>query len=256
MHPGQKLKPGALRAVRGHGRRADGRGARAAVLRPADDPAVGRDGRRRRRADRRDRARAAAALHQARRHARRIASAIRRCSPRARGSVAAPTAGLHFTPALLAAIDAAASSAPTITLHVGYGTFKPVRVDERRGPRRSIPSRTRSRPRPRRRSTRALDDGRRVDRGRHDDDARAGGCGARAASGRSRAPGRADARRCSSIPGFEFRVDRRAAHELPSAEVVAADAGGRVRRPRARARGVPRGRRASATASTAMATRC
>jgi S-adenosylmethionine:tRNA ribosyltransferase-isomerase len=48
----------------------------------------------------------------------------------ARGSVAAPTAGLHFDGALLEAIDAAGVRRLTVTLHVGYGTFKPVRADE------------------------------------------------------------------------------------------------------------------------------
>jgi S-adenosylmethionine:tRNA ribosyltransferase-isomerase len=48
---------------------------------------------------------------------------------RARGSVAAPTAGLHFDDALLAAIDARGVRRTSLTLHVGYGTFKPVRVD-------------------------------------------------------------------------------------------------------------------------------
>ena len=45
------------------------------------------------------------------------------------GSVAAPTAGLHFTPALLEALDRAGVDRVAITLHVGYGTFKPVRTD-------------------------------------------------------------------------------------------------------------------------------
>jgi S-adenosylmethionine:tRNA ribosyltransferase-isomerase len=46
-----------------------------------------------------------------------------------RGSVAAPTAGLHFDRPLLDALDAAGVERATVTLHVGYGTFKPVRVD-------------------------------------------------------------------------------------------------------------------------------
>ena len=48
---------------------------------------------------------------------------------RPRGSVAAPTAGLHFTPALLDALAARGVERAEITLHVGYGTFQPVRVD-------------------------------------------------------------------------------------------------------------------------------
>ena len=47
-----------------------------------------------------------------------------------RGSVAAPTAGLHFTPDLLTQLRTAGVQVVTITLHVGYGTFKPVRVDD------------------------------------------------------------------------------------------------------------------------------
>jgi S-adenosylmethionine:tRNA ribosyltransferase-isomerase len=46
-----------------------------------------------------------------------------------RGSIAAPTAGLHFDAALLDAIDRAGVERITITLHVGYGTFKPVRAE-------------------------------------------------------------------------------------------------------------------------------
>src|SRR5262249_55877522 len=48
---------------------------------------------------------------------------------RERGSVAAPTAGLHFTPALLAELAARGVERVEITLHVGYGTFQPVRVE-------------------------------------------------------------------------------------------------------------------------------
>lgn len=45
------------------------------------------------------------------------------------GSVAAPTAGLHFTDALLEALRAKGISTAFVTLHVGAGTFMPVRVD-------------------------------------------------------------------------------------------------------------------------------
>ncbi len=48
----------------------------------------------------------------------------------ARGSVAAPTAGLHFTPALLERLRARGVERHAITLHVGYGTFEPVRMEE------------------------------------------------------------------------------------------------------------------------------
>jgi S-adenosylmethionine:tRNA ribosyltransferase-isomerase len=46
-----------------------------------------------------------------------------------RGSVAAPTAGLHFTPQIVAALAAQGVGLASVTLHVGYGTFKPVRVE-------------------------------------------------------------------------------------------------------------------------------
>lgn len=46
------------------------------------------------------------------------------------GAVAAPTAGLHFTPDILAALAARDISHACVTLHVGAGTFAPVRVEE------------------------------------------------------------------------------------------------------------------------------
>lgn len=45
-----------------------------------------------------------------------------------RGAIAAPTAGLHFTPAVLAQVSARRARIVEITLHVGYGTFEPVRA--------------------------------------------------------------------------------------------------------------------------------
>src|SRR6185503_17412332 len=45
------------------------------------------------------------------------------------GAVAAPTAGLHFDAALLRAIEARGAAVAKITLHVGAGTFQPVRTD-------------------------------------------------------------------------------------------------------------------------------
>ena len=46
-----------------------------------------------------------------------------------RGSVAAPTAGLHFTPQILSALRAEGIEIARITLHVGLGTFAPLRVE-------------------------------------------------------------------------------------------------------------------------------
>ncbi len=47
-----------------------------------------------------------------------------------RGAIAAPTAGLHFTPQIFVELAARGVQVVEITLHVGYGTFEPVRVSE------------------------------------------------------------------------------------------------------------------------------
>ena len=50
-----------------------------------------------------------------------------------KGSVAAPTAGLHFTPAVLAALDEQGIEREELTLHVGAGTFRPVKSERIKG---------------------------------------------------------------------------------------------------------------------------
>jgi S-adenosylmethionine:tRNA ribosyltransferase-isomerase len=127
----------------------------------------------------------------------------------ARGSIAAPTAGLHFDEALVTAIEAAGVERVTITLHVGYGTFKPVRVDEVEAhvvdpePYEISPAAAAA-------INRALDEGRRVvavgttTTRALEDAARRGGLSRASASGGIR-PGRADAD-LFIYPGFQFQV--------------------------------------------------
>ncbi|MDT4954576.1 MAG: S-adenosylmethionine:tRNA ribosyltransferase-isomerase [Acidobacteriota bacterium] len=49
---------------------------------------------------------------------------------RERGAIAAPTAGLHFTPRVITELKARGAHLAEITLHVGYGTFEPVRAED------------------------------------------------------------------------------------------------------------------------------
>jgi S-adenosylmethionine:tRNA ribosyltransferase-isomerase len=200
MHPGQKLKPGAQVLFEGGGRRLHGEvverlffGRRRIRLTPdhgSVEDAVEAIGhmplppyiRRPDTREDRDRYQTVFAAH--------------------RGSIAAPTAGLHFDEALVTAIEAAGVERVTLTLHVGYGTFKPVRVDEVEAhvvdpePYEISPPAAAA-------INRALDEGRRVvavgtTTTRALEDA------ARQGSGRIR-PGRADAD-LFIHPGFEFQV--------------------------------------------------
>jgi S-adenosylmethionine:tRNA ribosyltransferase-isomerase len=137
------------------------------------------------------------------------------------GAVAAPTAGLHFDDALLAALRARGVEFGTITLHVGAGTFQPVRADQLehhvmhsdRGHARPRP------PRDRRRDHR----------------------GARAGEQLARRRGEALRRRNADLhlPRPAHPRGRRPDHELPPARVDPADAGLRLCRPAAHARGLP-----------------
>jgi S-adenosylmethionine:tRNA ribosyltransferase-isomerase len=80
---------------------------------------------------------------------------------RQRGSVAAPTAGLHMTERLVDAIEARGVHLVEITLHVGYGTFQPVRV-ERVEDHRLAPERCEISEPAAARINRALDEGHRI----------------------------------------------------------------------------------------------
>jgi S-adenosylmethionine:tRNA ribosyltransferase-isomerase len=78
-----------------------------------------------------------------------------------RGSIAAPTAGLHFTPTLLDRLASSGVERVAITLHVGYGTFKPVRTD-RVEQHQVDPERYAIAPAVAERLNAALDEGRRI----------------------------------------------------------------------------------------------
>ena len=176
---------------------------------------------------------------------------------RERGSVAAPTAGLHFTPELLARLAGRGVGFAFITLHIGLDTFRPVQDEEvERAPH----------------PLRVLRAGRR--------DGRGASTPPRAAGRRVVAVGttavrtletaaRGRRRQASAVapfagwtnlfiyPGYRFRARRRPDHQLPPAALdllmlVSAFAGRDFVLPTP----TRRPSRASATASTASATRC
>ena len=145
------------------------------------------------------------------------------------GAVAAPTAGLHMTPALAAALAARGITLASVTLHVGYGTFEPIRVADIREhhmhrERYTIPEET----------ARLVASGRPI--------VALGTTALRALeASRGDRPGRARPT-CSSIRApathREFVVDHLITNfHLPG--VDAADAGVRVRRSRSRTRRLP-----------------
>ena len=130
MHPGQKLGRGA-RAVFGEGdTRLD--------VEVLDQHFHGRrtvrlttPGTRRCRCrHRRGRTDSVAAVYQEASRSRRYRERYQTIFAKVRGSVAAPTAGLHFTPALMAKLRAAGIDCTEVTLHVGYGTFQPIRGEK------------------------------------------------------------------------------------------------------------------------------
>lgn len=129
MHPGQKLHPGALIVFEAHGVRLRGEvlahhfhGRRTVRLWRDDGGDV--DGG----VDAIGHVPLPPYIHRADDEADR--ERYQTVFARERGSVAAPTAGLHLTAPLLARLSAKGVARADVTLHVGYGTFKPVRVEQ------------------------------------------------------------------------------------------------------------------------------
>ena len=155
------------------------------------------------------------------------------------GAVAAPTAGLHFTPALLAALDARGISRHCVTLHVGAGTFLPVKAEDTAAHRMH------------------------AEWGRFPPETAAALNAARAAGGRIVAVGTTSLRLLETAaaedgtirpfagetaifitPGYRFKGRRSADDQLPPAALDAVHAGGGLQRPRHHARRLrPRHRR-------------
>ena len=253
MHPGQRMRPGRrVRFERGgrtlHGEVLEERYFGRRLVRFWTERRRHGDGR-----HRGDRAHPAAALHQAAGPRRCDRDRYQTVFAREAGSIAAPTAGLHFTEAILRSIDDAGVERTAITLHVGYGTFKPVRVAE-------VEAHTVD---PERYAI-GEDAASRINAALEAGPARRGGrAPRRPARWRRRRSGAAGASPRAARetglfihPGHRFLVAGGLVTNFHLPGLVAADARRGIRRARARC-STPTARRcASATGSTATATRC
>ena len=174
---------------------------------------------------------------------------------RERGSVAAPTAGLHFSAELLRELEEQGIERAEVVLHVGPGTFQPVKVEDVA-------------------DHRVAAEPYQVPEAAAAAFARPAGAAARvvavgttsvrtletaAVPGHGPAPEIAAGSGETSlviVPAVSISRDRRPHHQLPPAAVLAAAAGRRLRGARAGAGRLPRRRLRRVTASTATATPC
>ena len=154
------------------------------------------------------------------------------------GAVAAPTAGLHFTPDLLARLEQAGVERAAVTLHVGLGTFQPVEVEDPDDHAMHAEEYVLSAEVA---AERARDARTRRARRRGRDHVRARARVVRRARSLVRAVGGVHA--TLRATGRRVPRGRRAVHELPPAAQHAVDARERVRRARADAAPLPRGAR-------------
>ncbi len=172
---------------------------------------------------------------------------------RERGSVAAPTAGLHFTPQMLDAISARGVEVARVTLHVGLGTFAPLRVEnvdevQLHQERYSIPAATADA------VNRARSEGRRI--------VAVGTTVVRtleaAAQSAGGGPLGAHSGETSIFisPGFQFRVVGALLTNFHLPQSSLSHAGQRICRPRARARRLQPCRTRTDTVSSVTATAC